>query len=110
MNSVTCALSTDDMSILSSTATDDTYMIGDASGSQVFLDFSLSSASCQQSDIIYSMIVTPTTSSQSTAFISFNSLTRIVSWLSSTAADVGEFTIDVLGSITNAYETETATA
>ena len=76
--------------------------MGSATNNMVtILPFSLiaNCSYCTQSDIVYSMIVTPITLGQSSSFIQFNSVTGVIDWTTSNSLNGGEFEITILGAI-----------
>ena len=56
---------------------------------------------CDETDIAYSLIVTPATVGQDTSFISFNANTMEVSWPTADFGDVGTYTVAIRGTITS---------
>jgi hypothetical protein len=57
---------------------------------------------CTSADIVYSMIVAPSTIDLSTTFITFIPSTRTVEWVTTDIGQVGIYTINVTGKITSA--------
>ena len=95
----TCLNDVDPISILkSATPSNITYELGSAINNiATILPFSLTASCtyCTQSDIVYSMIVTPVTSGQSVSFILFNSATGMIDWTTSNPLNGGEFEITI---------------
>ena len=95
----TCLNDVDPISILkSATPSNITYELGSAINNiATILPFSLTAncTYCTQSDIVYSMIVTPITIGQSTSFIVFNSATGVIDWTTSNRLNGGEFEITI---------------
>ena len=54
---------------------------------------------CSDSDITYSLSVTPTPSTLDTSLISFNALGLQVSWLTSDSSTAGVYNITVIGEL-----------
>jgi hypothetical protein len=57
---------------------------------------------CTAADIVYSMTVAPATTDLSTTFITFTPSTRTVAWVTTNIAQVGAYTITVIGTINSA--------
>jgi hypothetical protein len=57
---------------------------------------------CTAADIVYSMTVAPATTGLSTTFITFTPSTRTVAWVTTNIAQVGAYTITVIGTINSA--------
>ena len=57
---------------------------------------------CLNTDIVYSMSITPPSGVSVTSWITFNAATRVVSYVQANSGYDGAYTITISGTITNA--------
>lgn len=98
-----CATSTDIITVsVISTASDTTYIVGNAESSHTSIMTQTGGSECNDSDIVFSATVDSNTITSVSTPISFDPTTGKVSWSTTDVGDAEAYTIAVTGTVTTA--------